>query len=410
MCMYSTISPKLVDMVIDDSMLTHEVWKRLQDIFHDNKDTKTFQLGIQIRSMNIGNLSVTEYFQAINSKADRLSNFGSTTNCPKALHRQLKRRGKNYPTLKLEAVASQDLWIWHAYFGVLEENNDFNVLYGSSLYDDILVDKALEAPFVVKFAAKLKALRMIRSYMRKKMRKQVGSFTGITKHQVHEFVDDKKIAQRLCDPRVVVCIQGVSSMTKLNVLVQWVCSQDMFRGILVERRGTVLIYYDIPSLVIEAMHASVVKGLIDGGVNVFEQQESEGKWSTSPPAENGAGPSSITAGATSTTDQAQISNGHIKWACHSAEGQMVIICMHPDNILYNVQFFFVNTRGCVEQNTGTGHRHPKGKVLLNGGKDDKVMLAYAYGLEASQEPVTKYRVLGPIISGGSLRSIKSRNS
>ncbi|GJZ36309.1 hypothetical protein Tco_0582500 [Tanacetum coccineum] len=30
---------------------------------------------------------------------------------------------------------------------------------------------------------------------------QVGSFIGITEHQVHEFVDDKKIAQRLCDPR-----------------------------------------------------------------------------------------------------------------------------------------------------------------------------------------------------------------
>ncbi|GKA42208.1 zinc finger, CCHC-type containing protein [Tanacetum coccineum] len=341
MCMYSTISPKLVDMVIDDSMLTHEVWKRLQDIFHDNKDTKTIQLGIQIRSMNIGNLSVTEYFQAINSKADRLSNFGSTfklwvikktrvgyrreyiprdrevaeqrllkdyfgdeNNPPKYPEknfgrRQLKRRGKNYPTLKLEAVASQDLWIWHAYFGVLEENNDFNVLYGSSLYDDILVDKALEAPFVVKFAAKLKALRMIRSYMRKKMRKQVLK---------------------------VLCVEDVGVFT---------------------------------GRVSGAMHASVVKGLIDGGVNVFEQQESEGKWSTSPPAENGAGPSR------------DCSNGHIKWACHSAEGQM---------------------------------------VLLNGGKDDKVMLAYAYGLEASQEPVTKYRVLGPIISGCSLRSIRSRNS
>ncbi|GJX03121.1 probable polygalacturonase [Tanacetum coccineum] len=38
------------------------------------------------------------------------------------------------------------------------------------------------------------------------------------------------------------------------------------------------------------------------------------------------------------------------------------------------------------------------KVLLNGGKDERVMLAYAYGLEASREPVvTEYRVLGPLI-------------
>ncbi|XP_071686114.1 topless-related protein 4-like isoform X2 [Rutidosis leptorrhynchoides] len=46
-------------------------------------------------------------------------------------------------------------------------------------------------------------------------------------------------------------------------------------------------------------------GLTDGGVIVVEPQESEGKWGTSPPLENGAGPSSITAGATGTTDQAQ---------------------------------------------------------------------------------------------------------
>lgn len=46
-------------------------------------------------------------------------------------------------------------------------------------------------------------------------------------------------------------------------------------------------------------------GLTDGGVIVLEPQESEGKWGTSPPIENGAGPSTTTAGATSTTDQAQ---------------------------------------------------------------------------------------------------------
>ncbi|KAJ0488149.1 putative transcription factor WD40-like family [Helianthus annuus] len=46
-------------------------------------------------------------------------------------------------------------------------------------------------------------------------------------------------------------------------------------------------------------------GLTDGGVVVLEPLESEGKWGTSPPIENGAGPSSLTAGATSTTDQSQ---------------------------------------------------------------------------------------------------------
>ncbi|KAJ9563330.1 hypothetical protein OSB04_008490 [Centaurea solstitialis] len=42
---------------------------------------------------------------------------------------------------------------------------------------------------------------------------------------------------------------------------------------------------------------------------------------------------------------------------------------------------------------------PLTKVSLNGGKAERVMLAYGSGLEASQEAVTEYRVLGPTISG-----------
>ena len=69
---------QLVYMVIDESTTAHEVWKRLKDIFHDNKDAKVIQLDNEIRNMNIGNLSVTDYFQEIKSKADRLANLGST--------------------------------------------------------------------------------------------------------------------------------------------------------------------------------------------------------------------------------------------------------------------------------------------------------------------------------------------
>ncbi|PWA37657.1 CTLH LisH motif, WD40/YVTN repeat-like-containing domain, Topless family [Artemisia annua] len=46
-------------------------------------------------------------------------------------------------------------------------------------------------------------------------------------------------------------------------------------------------------------------GLSDGGVCVLEPLESEGKWGTSPPLENGAGPSGTAPGAASTDDQAQ---------------------------------------------------------------------------------------------------------
>nr|GEY78847.1 protein ALP1-like [Tanacetum cinerariifolium] len=49
----------------------------------------------------------------------------------------------------LEAVASQDLWIWYAFFRVAGANNDINVLDNSLLFDDLLDDKALVAPYVV---------------------------------------------------------------------------------------------------------------------------------------------------------------------------------------------------------------------------------------------------------------------
>ncbi|XP_062146039.1 RNA pseudouridine synthase 3, mitochondrial isoform X2 [Alnus glutinosa] len=54
---------------------------------------------------------------------------------------------------------------------------------------------------------------------------------------------------------------------------------------------------------------------------------------------------------------------------------------------------------------------PLTKVLLNDGKTERVILAHQSGLEASQEAITEYRVLGPMISGCSwieLRPVTSR--
>ena len=38
------------------------------------------------------------------------------------------------PTIILEAVASQDLWIWHAFFGLPSSLNDINVLDRSPIF------------------------------------------------------------------------------------------------------------------------------------------------------------------------------------------------------------------------------------------------------------------------------------
>ncbi|XP_021762525.1 putative nuclease HARBI1 [Chenopodium quinoa] len=55
-------------------------------------------------------------------------------NCPTAWKAQYAGRSKT-ATLILEAVADQDLWIWHAFFGMPGSCNDLNVLYRSTVWD-----------------------------------------------------------------------------------------------------------------------------------------------------------------------------------------------------------------------------------------------------------------------------------
>ena len=54
--------------------------------------------------------------------------------CPTAWKGQFTRGDQKVPTIILEAVASHDLWIWHAFFGVAGSNNDINVLNQSTIF------------------------------------------------------------------------------------------------------------------------------------------------------------------------------------------------------------------------------------------------------------------------------------
>ncbi|KAK4480503.1 hypothetical protein RD792_013578 [Penstemon davidsonii] len=57
-------------------------------------------------------------------------------NCPIAWQRSFFGRKKK-PTIVLEAVASHDTWIWHAFFGVPGAMNDVTVLGRSPLFDNL---------------------------------------------------------------------------------------------------------------------------------------------------------------------------------------------------------------------------------------------------------------------------------
>nr|GEX35095.1 hypothetical protein [Tanacetum cinerariifolium] len=90
--------------------------------------------------------ALDEYLQMGNHCARDCLDF-FTINYPKAWHGQFARCDKKHPTIMLEAVASYDLWIWHAFFGVASANNDLTVLNNSLLFDDLLDDIAPVAPF-----------------------------------------------------------------------------------------------------------------------------------------------------------------------------------------------------------------------------------------------------------------------
>ncbi|GJV81396.1 ALP1-like protein [Tanacetum coccineum] len=70
-------------------------------------------------------------------------------NCPVAFKAQFSRgdHGPD-PFILLEAIASNDLWIWHAFFGVSGMNNDVNVLRQSPLFNDLKSGRAPDVPFV----------------------------------------------------------------------------------------------------------------------------------------------------------------------------------------------------------------------------------------------------------------------
>ncbi|XP_071698948.1 protein ALP1-like [Rutidosis leptorrhynchoides] len=70
-------------------------------------------------------------------------------NCPVAHKGQYTRGDHKKPTIMLEAVASYDLWIWHAFFGMAGSNNDINVLNQSPVFDALKKGTAPSAPFEI---------------------------------------------------------------------------------------------------------------------------------------------------------------------------------------------------------------------------------------------------------------------
>jgi hypothetical protein len=69
-------------------------------------------------------------------------------NCPTSWRGAFQGAGGK-ASIVLEAVASYDLHIWHAFIGVPGSNNDLNVLDASPILDEYLADDAVRVSFEV---------------------------------------------------------------------------------------------------------------------------------------------------------------------------------------------------------------------------------------------------------------------
>ncbi|XP_062188842.1 uncharacterized protein LOC133892125 [Phragmites australis] len=69
-------------------------------------------------------------------------------NCPKAWHGAYTGHTRK-PSIVLEAVASYDLWIWHAFFGMPGSLNDINVLHRSNLFTRLIDGSAPPVSYII---------------------------------------------------------------------------------------------------------------------------------------------------------------------------------------------------------------------------------------------------------------------
>uniref|UniRef100_A0A0D3C2S7 DDE Tnp4 domain-containing protein n=1 Tax=Brassica oleracea var. oleracea TaxID=109376 RepID=A0A0D3C2S7_BRAOL len=154
------IGERLLDIgerLLDIGERLLDIGERLLDIGERLLDIGERLLDIGERLLDIGErlLDIGERLLDIGERRGFPGMIGSIDcmhwewkNCPTAWKGQYSR-GSGKPTIVLEAVASYDLWIWHAFFGPPGTLNDINVLDRSPVFDDIINGQASQVIFSI---------------------------------------------------------------------------------------------------------------------------------------------------------------------------------------------------------------------------------------------------------------------
>ncbi|CAH1427506.1 unnamed protein product [Lactuca virosa] len=75
--LYGTLTQPVLQSILKPNATAAVVWKTIEDLFHENKETKSMELDDELRTITIGDSSVMEYCTRIKSISDLLANIGS---------------------------------------------------------------------------------------------------------------------------------------------------------------------------------------------------------------------------------------------------------------------------------------------------------------------------------------------
>lgn len=74
---YGTLTQSLLQSILKPDSTAADVWKAIQDLFHENKESKAMELDDELRNIVIGDSTIMEYCTRIKSISDLLANIGA---------------------------------------------------------------------------------------------------------------------------------------------------------------------------------------------------------------------------------------------------------------------------------------------------------------------------------------------
>nr|GEU33404.1 copia protein [Tanacetum cinerariifolium] len=93
---FGTISKPLLQRVLKKNLSASDVRENLRDIFHDNKTARAMQLDNDLQNVELGNLSITDYFSKINMLADLLANIDAPVDDKNLVYYAINGLGEKY--------------------------------------------------------------------------------------------------------------------------------------------------------------------------------------------------------------------------------------------------------------------------------------------------------------------------